>query len=66
VHWAEIRIVDPRGEPISGLTLRLKKPEGTLVAARTDGDGVARWNGLAPGDHSIELADDTGTLEPSG
>jgi len=65
VHWAEIRVVDPRGEPISGLTLRLKKPDGTVAAARTDGDGVARWDGLAVGDHSIELADDAGTLEPS-
>jgi uncharacterized Zn-binding protein involved in type VI secretion len=65
-HWTETRIVDPQGNPIPGITLRLQKPDGSLLAAAsTDDDGIARWDGLPAGDYSVALNDNTGALEPS-
>jgi hypothetical protein len=64
-HWTETRIVDPQGNPIPGITLRLKKPDGSLAAASTDDDGIARWDGLPAGDYSVEVDDNAGTLEAS-
>jgi len=64
-HWTETRIVDPQGNPITGITLRLRRPDGSVAAASTDNDGIARWDRLPAGDYSVELDDDAGTLESS-
>jgi len=63
-HWTEARIVDPQGNPIPGITLRLKNSDGSLLAAAsTDDDGIARWDGIPAGDYSVEVDGDTGALE---
>jgi len=57
-HWVEVRLVDPDGQPLSGVSVTLWKPDGGRERATTDADGVARWSSLPDGDARV-LFDDT-------
>jgi hypothetical protein len=66
LHWVEVRVVDPDGHPMAGLTVRLTRADnGSAELARTNADGVARWEALPSGDHRIDLFEDHGILEPN-
>jgi hypothetical protein len=63
VHFAEARIVDASGAPVAGLAVRLTRADGVIELARTNADGVARWDRVPPGEHKIDLAQDDVMLE---
>jgi len=56
-HFAEVQVVDEKGKPISGVVVNLIKSNGSKDPRTTNTDGVARWDGLIPGDVRIEFTD---------
>lgn len=44
--WVGVRVVDPRGRPVPGFSVRVDDPAGKRHDARLDGDGRARWDAL--------------------
>jgi hypothetical protein len=44
--WVGVRVVDPRGRPVPGFTVRVDDPAGKRHHATLDGDGRARMDAL--------------------
>ena len=47
--WIEIELLDPDGVPVPNEPYRVQLPDGTLSEGCTDGEGVARVEGIDPG-----------------
>ncbi|MBL4850273.1 MAG: hypothetical protein JKY65_32495 [Planctomycetes bacterium] len=67
-HWIEFRLSDHEGNPKAGVTLYLVLPDESQLPQETDEQGVARWEGIPPGeDYEIEFepsTEDEGELPP--
>jgi uncharacterized surface anchored protein len=55
--WIEICLVDDSGKPVSGAHFRLVAPDGSVSKSVTGQDGVARLDGIVPGDCRISFPD---------
>jgi type VI secretion system secreted protein VgrG len=55
--WIEIELVDDAGAPIAHERYRIVAPDGTPYEGWTDGNGIARVEGLDPGQCEITLPD---------
>ncbi len=49
-----VKVVDYFGQPISGVTVTLRRNSGSIVSDKTEGDGTATFDGLIGG--NIEVA----------
>jgi type VI secretion system secreted protein VgrG len=47
--WIEIALVDQDGQPVSGEQYQITLPDGSTMSGTTDGDGMARVDGIDPG-----------------
>ncbi|MEW5874759.1 MAG: hypothetical protein AB1752_06210 [Candidatus Zixiibacteriota bacterium] len=62
--WIKFKVVDEQsGEPVKGVTLHVKTPDGKIRQIRTGPDGMAEISGIQPGSCSIERIVDTDALE---
>jgi len=61
-HWIGIRVVDDAsGQPVAGVKIELRRPNGATETVQTGGDGVAEIHGLQPGTADIvHVLDDEG------
>ena len=57
--WVEIKIVDPEGRPRARVTVGLELPTGEVRHVTTDGRGVARAEGVPPGQCFVVAPPDT-------
>ena len=55
--WIEIALVDQAGDPVKHARYRVEGPDGTPYEGWTDGDGIARVDGLKEGTCKISLPD---------
>ncbi len=51
--WIEIRLVDQDSKPVGGRRYRVTLPDGRRVFGVLDRYGVARVNGIAPGECTV-------------
>lgn len=51
--WVEIQLVDADGKPVPNEPYRITAPDGTVSEGSTDGNGVARVDGIDPGNCKI-------------
>jgi phosphohistidine phosphatase SixA len=51
--WIEVELKTQEGAPVAGHTLWLVKPDGSREERRTDEQGLARWDPVPPGLHTI-------------
>lgn len=65
-RWAAVRLVEPDGRPAADAAVALVLDDGTRREARTDADGVARWDDLPDGAASLELLDPAFVPEAQG
>ncbi len=54
-HWVEILMQDKEGNPIAGQDYEIRLPDGRLVTGTTDQRGVARVDGIDPGNCNIRF-----------
>ena len=47
--WVEIQLLDPDGKPVPNEPYRITAPDGSISEGCTDGNGVARVDGIDPG-----------------
>jgi uncharacterized Zn-binding protein involved in type VI secretion len=63
--WIEIELVDEEGEPIANQLYHIETEAGQIYAGHTDARGVARVEGLRPGQCRVSFpALDGGTWRP--
>ena len=53
--WVEIQLVDADGNPVPNEPYRIEAPDGTVNEGSTDGNGVARVDGIDPGNCKISF-----------
>ncbi len=51
--WVEIALADEQGKPVPGEPYRITTPDGTEVEGKLDSDGLARVEGIDPGNCKI-------------
>ena len=57
--WIELRLVDESGAPAAGRAFRITAPDGSVREGKTDPGGIARVEGIEPGECEVVLlADD--------
>jgi hypothetical protein len=56
-------LVDGTGAPIAGAAVSLVGSDGARRAATTRANGIARWEGLPPGDARVQLDDSRHRVE---
>jgi hypothetical protein len=62
--WIMFEVVDDEtGDPVKGVTLRIKLPDGQMRNATTDGSGMIEITDIPPGTCDIERMIDFDTLE---
>jgi hypothetical protein len=62
--WIKFEILDDEtGQPIQGVTLAVKLPDGTIKNSKTDGSGMIEIRDIDPGSCSIESMTDSDALE---
>lgn len=62
--WIKFKVIDEdSGEPVKGVTLHVKTPDGKIKQVRTGPDGMAEISGIQPGSCSIERIVDADALE---
>jgi hypothetical protein len=62
--WIKFKVVDDEtGDPVKGVTLHVKTPDGKTRQVRSGADGMAEINGILPGSCSIERIVDSDALE---
>jgi hypothetical protein len=64
LDWVEFRFVDAEtGEPLTGVSLKLKLPDGQTKELKTNASGVIRLTNLVPGTVDIEEVISNDALE---
>ncbi|MEM7199363.1 MAG: type VI secretion system tip protein TssI/VgrG [Planctomycetota bacterium] len=64
--WVEIELVDEAGEPIAGEKYEIKLPDGSVASGTTGADGIARLEGIDPGDCEVTFPNlDKDAWEPA-
>ena len=53
--WIEIQLVDADGKPVPNEPYRIEAPDGTVTEGCTDSNGVARVDGIDPGNCKISF-----------
>jgi len=53
--WVEIELVDQFGKPVPNEPYSIELPDGTTSAGSTDGAGLARVEGIDPGNCKISF-----------
>jgi len=62
--WIKFEVLDEEsGQPVPGVTLAVKLPDGAITKATTDGSGVIEFRNIDPGTCSIESMTDSDALE---
>jgi hypothetical protein len=62
--WIKFEILnDETGQPVQGVTLAVKLPDGTIKKSKTDGSGMIEIRDIDPGSCSIESMTDSDALE---
>jgi hypothetical protein len=56
-HWLELRVVDPKNRPLSGVRVEISPADGELRASSTDADGFVYLMPIPAGDCGIRLPD---------
>jgi hypothetical protein len=54
-HWIEIMVQDKEGNPVVGQDYEIRLPNGQLATGTTDERGVARIDGIDPGNCRIRF-----------
>jgi type VI secretion system secreted protein VgrG len=54
-HWVEIAMVDKEGNPTAGQDYEITLPDGSVVTGSLDDRGVARVEGIDPGNCKIRF-----------
>jgi hypothetical protein len=54
-HWVEIAMVDQEGNPAAGQDYEIKLPNGSIVTGSLDERGLARIDGIDPGDCKVRF-----------
>jgi hypothetical protein len=54
-HWVEVAMVDQEGNPASGQDYEIQLPDGSIVTGSLDARGVARVEGIDPGNCKIRF-----------
>jgi hypothetical protein len=63
-HWVEFRVVDDKtGNPVKGIELTVKLPDGSIEKRKTDQDGYIEINDTLKG--ACEVSCETGDEPPS-
>ena len=52
-HWIEIQLLDEMGKPVPGEPYQITLADGSVASGSTDGQGLARVDGLDPGSCQI-------------
>jgi uncharacterized Zn-binding protein involved in type VI secretion len=55
--WIEIQMNDRGGFGVANTAFKLESPDGHIIHGVTDGNGLARVEGLEPGNHKITFPD---------
>ena len=64
MQWITFQVLDDEGnEPVAGVKLEVRLPDGSLDTFTTDGDGVIHIPSLTPGTCTIERMIDDDALE---
>ncbi len=53
--WIEIKLVDQDGSSVPNEPYTIELPDGTVSAGSTDGEGVARVDGIDPGNCTVKF-----------
>lgn len=53
--WIEILIADEDDQPVRDVAFELELPDGSIRRGRTDGEGIARYEGIPSGDCKLTL-----------
>jgi protocatechuate 3,4-dioxygenase beta subunit len=53
---AQVAVVDPADKPLAAVLVEHRAPDGDTAQKRTDAQGLARFENLAPGTHQFRLA----------
>ena len=62
--WVKFEVLDDEtGQPVQGVTLAVKLPDGTTKKSKTDGSGMIEFRDILPGTCSIESMTDSDALE---
>ena len=64
--WLEVLVTGADGEPLADCDVTVKFADGTDKTIRTDGEGVARYQDLAPGPVEIEFEEPEPSESDSG
>ncbi len=56
-HWIEIELIDEADGPIAGQLCRFTLPDGTTRTGQTNDEGVARLDGIMPGECQISFTE---------
>jgi phage baseplate assembly protein gpV len=59
--WIEIKLVDENGTPAANRAYRITAPDGTVKEGKTDPGGIARLEGIEPGECEVTLLPDPAT-----
>ncbi len=51
--WIEFRLVDKDGDPVPGERYQVRLPDQSLQLGRLDREGMARFEGILPGQAKI-------------
>jgi len=51
--WIEIELLDDDGQPVAGAEYKIKLPDGSIHKGTLDGNGLARYDGIVPGQCSV-------------
>ena len=63
-NWIEIKLVDENNQPIAGEKYRITLPDGRVEEGNLDGNGVARFDSIDPGNCKIAFPElGMGTVE---
>jgi uncharacterized protein involved in type VI secretion and phage assembly len=58
--WIEIKLTDESGAPAANRAYRITAPDGTVKEGKTDPGGIARLEGIEPGECQVELVGEEG------
>jgi len=53
--FIEIQLLDEQGAPVRGVPYRITLPDGSVRTGALDAEGLARFDGIDPGECDIEL-----------
>ena len=55
VSWIEIEMIDEEDQPVAGLPYEITIPDGTVATGTLDEKGLARVDGMPPGECKIKF-----------